>query len=74
MRLLFAVFSTCFNLTLFLAETWAQPMKLTVSYTGRPGQSAGCFSEAGGNIYQERSRRYRRSSSSRRINDGAYFR
>jgi hypothetical protein len=34
MRLLFAVFSTCFNLTLFLAETWAQPMKLTVSYTG----------------------------------------
>jgi ABC-type nitrate/sulfonate/bicarbonate transport system substrate-binding protein len=34
MRLLFAVFSTCFSLTLFLAETWAQPMKQTVSYTG----------------------------------------
>ena len=34
MHLLLAVFSTCFSLTLFLAETWAQPMKLTVSYTG----------------------------------------
>ena len=33
-NLLFAVFSTCFSPTLFLAETWAQPMKLTVSYTG----------------------------------------
>ena len=33
-NLLFAVFSTCFSLTVFLAETWAQPMKLTVSYTG----------------------------------------
>ena len=27
-------FPLCFSLTLFLAETWAQPMKLTVSYTG----------------------------------------
>jgi NitT/TauT family transport system substrate-binding protein len=34
MHLLLAVFSTCFSLTLFLAETWAQPMKQTVSYTG----------------------------------------
>ena len=34
MHLLFAVFSACFTLTLFLAETWAQPMKLAVSYTG----------------------------------------
>ena len=34
MHLLFAVFSVCFSLPLFLAETWAQPMKLTVSYTG----------------------------------------
>lgn len=34
MHLLLAVFSTCFSLMLFLGETWAQPMKLTVSYTG----------------------------------------
>ena len=34
MYLLFAVFSVCFSLPLFLADTWAQPMKLTVSYTG----------------------------------------
>lgn len=31
---LFAVFSMCASLTLFLSETWAQPVKLTVSYTG----------------------------------------
>ena len=33
-RLMGAVFSLCFSLALFLSEAWAQPMKLTVGYTG----------------------------------------
>jgi hypothetical protein len=34
MHLMFAAFSLCFSLTLFLSEAWTQPVKLTVSYTG----------------------------------------
>lgn len=32
--MMFAAFSMCFSLTLFLSDTLAQPVKLTVSYTG----------------------------------------
>ena len=34
MPMIFAAFSICLSLTLFLSETRAQPVKLTVSYTG----------------------------------------
>jgi hypothetical protein len=34
MPMIFAAFSICLSLSLFLSETRAQPVKLTVSYTG----------------------------------------
>jgi NitT/TauT family transport system substrate-binding protein len=33
-RLLLAPFCVCFSVMVYLSETWAQPVKLTVSYTG----------------------------------------
>ena len=33
-RLMLATFCVCFSVMVYLSETWAQPVKLTVSYTG----------------------------------------
>src|SRR5688500_4826676 len=34
MHIIFTMFSVCFSLASFISQTWAQPVKLTVSYTG----------------------------------------